>query len=226
MVTQIKTDQKDGYQALQVGFNRIDAKKVNRPLKAHLKNVIVDDQVPRHLKEMRVKSNQDLKVGDTIKITDVVKPGDLIQVSGTSKGRGFSGVMKRWGFHGGPRTHGQSDRERAPGSIGQGTDPGRVHKGKKMPGRYGNQRFTIRNLTVLHIDPDQNQLLISGPIPGAVGSLITLKKTGSTTAPKLTGQWATPPPQKTETTKTQEPEAATLKIQLESPANENKESRK
>ena len=131
------------------------------------------------MKEIRLEKLEEYKVGDIIKIEDIIKPGDIVNVSGISKGRGFAGVMKRWGFHGGPRTHGQSDRERAPGSIGQGTDPGRVHKGKKMPGRYGNQKFTIRNLTILYMDANKQEITLSGPIPGSKNTLITINKVKS-----------------------------------------------
>ena len=110
---------------------------------------------------------------------DVLKRGDLVQVTGTSKGKGFAGVMKRWGFAGGPRTHGQSDRQRSPGSIGQGTTPGRVHKGKKMPGRMGDEQVTVKNLIITNIHEKDNEIEISGPIPGVPGNLIIIKKIGS-----------------------------------------------
>jgi large subunit ribosomal protein L3 len=171
-VTQVKNLDQDGYQALQVGWG--EAKKTNKPMAGHLKKVT--QTTPKRIREVKVAS-QDLKsVGDQITITEVVKVGDFVTVRGTSKGRGFAGVIKRWGFGGGPRTHGQSDRMRAPGSIGQGTDPGRVHKGKKMAGRYGNQQFAIRNLQVIHLDEANNILWVSGPIPGAPGSTITITK--------------------------------------------------
>ena len=108
-----------------------------------------------------------------------------VSVTSTSKGRGFSGVMKRWGFSGGPRTHGQSDRERAPGSIGQGTDPGRVHKGKKMPGHYGHKNVNIKNIQILHIDEDNQQIFLSGPVPGAINTVLTISKIRSSKAPQL-----------------------------------------
>lgn len=178
-VTKVKTEKTDGYKAIQVGFGKKSPKKVPKPLKGHLKKSDYKNTYPRTLKEIHISDKDQYQTGDQIKVEDILSLGDKVDVSGTSKGRGFAGVIKRWGFHGGPRTHGQSDRERAPGSIGQGTDPGRVHKGKKMPGRYGNQRFTIRNLTVLYLDSKAGEVALSGPIPGAKNSLITIKKTGT-----------------------------------------------
>jgi large subunit ribosomal protein L3 len=115
-------------------------------------------------------------VGDRIKVGEVFVVGDKVNVSGTSKGKGFAGVVKRWGFAGGPRTHGQSDRERAPGSIGQTTTPGRVYKGKKMAGRMGHKRVTVKGLKVVEVNPEKNLLVISGLVPGAKGSLVLISK--------------------------------------------------
>nr|AKQ05550.1 50S ribosomal protein L3, large subunit ribosomal protein L3 [uncultured Microgenomates bacterium Rifle_16ft_4_minimus_24053] len=121
----------------------------------------------------------DVKVGDVITLTDVFKKGDVITVTGTSKGKGFAGVVKRWRFAGGPKTHGQSDRQRAPGSIGQGTTPGRVYKGKHMAGRMGSDTVTIKNLIVVEVDKDGGKMAISGSIPGSIGGLLKIKKIAS-----------------------------------------------
>lgn len=176
VVTQIKTDEKDGYWSVQLGIGKKDEKKLTKPMKGHLKGAIKDKKAPRFLAEVRLDKEPDFKVGDEVKVSDVFKKGDVIQVTGTSKGKGFAGVMKRWGFKGGPRTHGQSDRERAPGSIGQGTDPGRVWKGKKMAGRMGKDTKTIKNLMVIEIDDEANQLQVSGPVPGSKGGLLIITK--------------------------------------------------
>ena len=132
--------------------------------------------MPRFLREVRLDSEPEFKVGDIISVSDVFKKGDVIAITGTSKGKGFAGVVKRWGFHGGPRTHGQSDRERAPGSIGQGTTPGRVLKGKKMAGRMGGDRVTVKNLIVVDVDKEAGLIAVSGPVPGVPGGLLIIKK--------------------------------------------------
>jgi large subunit ribosomal protein L3 len=111
-----------------------------------------------------------------VNAVDVLKPGDVVSVSGVSKGKGFAGGVKKWGFHGGPRTHGQSDRERAPGSIGQTTTPGRVYKGKKMAGRMGGERTTVTNLHIISINEESSEVEISGQVPGTTGSAITITK--------------------------------------------------
>jgi len=174
-VTQIKTKTKDGYSAIQLGFSQKNPKNINKSLKGHLKSIL-KNQTPRYLREVKLFSEPQVKVGDTINISDVLKVGDIINVNGLTKGRGFAGVIKRWGFKGGPRTHGQSDRQRAPGSIGQGTDPGRVHKGKKMPGRYGYTPFTVKNLKIIKIDSKTQKLWIKGPIPGSYNQVIKITK--------------------------------------------------
>lgn len=151
LVTQLKTQDKDGYAAVQLGFG---TKK----------------------REVRVDSLSDsLKPNQTITAAEVFHIGDLVNVTGTSRGKGFTGVVKRHGFKGGPKTHGQSDRHRAPGSIGQGTDPGRVHKGKRMAGRMGGDTVTIRNLTVVKIEPT-GEIWLKGIVPGTRHSLVTITK--------------------------------------------------
>jgi len=177
-ITQIKSQDKDGYLSIQCAIANKSQKSLNKPLKNHLKGAKLT-KAPLFLREIKFDDKMEFKSGDQIKAADIFKSGDKIKVTGISKGRGFAGVIKRWGFHGGPRTHGQSDRERAPGSIGQGTDPGRVWKGKKMPGHFGTDTKTIRNLQVITIDEAKNILTIAGTIPGARNSLVKITKIGT-----------------------------------------------
>ncbi len=176
VVTQLKTEDKDGYWAVQLGFSQRRIKNISKPLQGHLKGAIKDNKAPRFLREVRLSEQADLKVGDEVMLTQVLKKGDVISVTGISKGKGFAGVVKRHGFAGGPKTHGQSDRHRAPGSIGQGTTPGRVLKGKRMAGRMGGDTVTIKNLIVVDIDKEKNLLSVSGPVPGSPNSLLIIKK--------------------------------------------------
>jgi len=179
IVTQVKTVEKDGYRAVQLGLGEKKLKNVTKPLQGHLKLSIKDKKAPRFLVEVRLEKETDLKVGDVVNVGDVFKRGDLVTISGTSKGKGFQGGVKRWGFAGGPKTHGQSDRQRAPGSIGQGTTPGRVLKGKKMAGRMGNERITIKNLIIVFVDNEKNIIEVSGPVPGNRNGLLEITKTAS-----------------------------------------------
>ncbi|MFQ5444683.1 MAG: 50S ribosomal protein L3 [Nitrospinales bacterium] len=156
----------------QLGFGTKRPKNISKPLTGHLKK---SKSTPRFINEIRVTEEPKLKVGDTVKISDVFSVGDAVTAIGVSKGKGFAGAIKRWGFAAGPRTHGQSDRRRAPGSIGQGTTPGRVHKGKKMPGRMGTTQATVRNLKVVSIDEAKNILEVSGPIPGPNKAKVIVK---------------------------------------------------
>jgi large subunit ribosomal protein L3 len=180
VITQVKDKEKDGYWAVQLGFGEKKVKNITKPVQGHLKKIKNQKSkiknYPRYLREIRLDQEPKFKVGDKIKASDIFSVGDAVSVTGTSKGKGFAGVIKRWGFKGGPRTHGQSDRQRAPGSIGQGTTPGRVHKGKKMPGRMGSETVTVGNLKVISVDPEKNEMAISGPIPGSPGSLLIIKK--------------------------------------------------
>lgn len=179
VITQVKTVKKDRYKALQLGFGSRKIKNLTKPLMGHLKGAIeTQNGAPRFLREVRVEGDVEYKVGDIVSASDILKPGDSVQVTGISKGKGFAGVVKRWGFAGGPKTHGQSDRQRAPGSIGLGTTPGRVVKGKKMAGRMGGERVTVKNLTVLKVDEEKGELWLSGPVPGPRGTLLLVKKTG------------------------------------------------
>jgi large subunit ribosomal protein L3 len=169
VVTQIKTDEKDGYQAVQLGFG-LD-KRLNRPEQGHRK---ASGFQSRDLREVKADSYDDLEVGQIFK-ADVFKPGQMVDVTGTSKGRGFQGGVKRHGFSGGPKTHGQSDRLRAPGSIGSSATPGRVFKGTRMAGRMGNDRVTVLSLEVLRVDPERNLLVVKGSIPGHNDSLVIVR---------------------------------------------------
>ncbi len=176
VVTHIKKMDRDGYWAIQLGFSTKKAKNTSKPLQGHLKSASKDNKFPRNLQEVRFTKEPEFKVGDVVTVSDIFKPGDIVSVSGISKGKGFAGVVKRHGFHGGPRTHGQSDRERAPGSIGQTTTPGRVYKGKRMAGRMGGVKVTVKNLHIISVSADTNEMEISGQIPGTPGSLITINK--------------------------------------------------
>jgi large subunit ribosomal protein L3 len=183
VVTQIKHTEKDKYMAVQLGTGSKKNVNLTKPLQGHLK-VIQNSKVkskntsPRFLREIKVTEESDLKVGENVKLSDVLQKGDMVTVTGTSKGKGFAGGVKRWGFHGGPKTHGQSDRERAPGSIGQRTTPGRVYKGKHMAGRMGMDRVTVKSLVVVDIDEKNNLVAITGAVPGVNGGLVFVKKTG------------------------------------------------
>lgn len=168
-ITQVKTEEKDGYTALQLGFG--ETKRLNKPQRGHLKKL----SPLRYLREVRVKNVQGYQVGQKLDAS-LFSVGDLVDVTGISKGKGFAGVMKRHGFRGGPATHGQSDRARAPGSIGATTTPGRVLKGMRMAGRMGNERVTVQNLKVVLVDPERNLLGVRGSIPGNRGDLVMLRK--------------------------------------------------
>lgn len=176
VVTQIKNIDRDGYWAIQLGFLSKRAKNTSKSLQGHLKPTSKENRFPRNLREVRVEKEPDLKVGDEITASDIFNPGDVVAVTGISKGKGFAGVVKKYHFKGGPRTHGQSDRERAPGSIGQTTTPGRVYRGKKMAGRMGGEQVTVKNLHVVSVNPETGLMEISGQIPGTPGSLISIYK--------------------------------------------------
>ena len=169
-VTQIRTPETDGYEAVQIGFDEV--KKLNKPRAGHVKN----SKMVRFLREVKADNSTELVVGQQINV-DIFAPGEFVDVIGKSKGKGFAGVMKRHGFAGGDRTHGQSDRMRAPGSIGGGTTPGRVYKGQKMSGHMGNVRITVKNLEVVQVDLERNLLIVKGAVPGGPNSLLTVRKT-------------------------------------------------
>ena len=171
-VAQVKTEANDGYQAIQVGFEETKPKRLTRGQQGHLKGN--DLPLLRHLREIRVKDETPYQVGQKITV-DIFQAGERVDVVGKTKGRGFAGVIKRHGFHRQPRTHGQSDRERAPGSIGATTGTSRVFKGKKMAGRMGNARVTSQNLLVALVDPERNLLAVRGSVPGPRGGLVLVK---------------------------------------------------
>jgi large subunit ribosomal protein L3 len=169
LVIQVKTLESDGYQAVQLGFGH--AKRLNSPQKGHLKKL---GQF-RYLREFRVGDVSLYKVGQRLG-AELFQEGDLVDITGISKGRGFAGAIRRHGFRSGPRTHGQSDRHRAPGSIGSGTTPGRVLKGLRMAGHMGNARVTVRNLRVLESNPATGILMVEGAVPGARSGLLAIKR--------------------------------------------------
>jgi large subunit ribosomal protein L3 len=172
-VTQIRTAEKDGYVAIQLGFGETKAQRLTRGALGHLKR----NNLPalRHLREFRIKNGEvDVAEGATIK-ADVFTKGERVDVIGKSKGRGFAGTIKRHNFNRQPKTHGQSDRERAPGSVGMTTTPGRTFKGQRMAGRMGNDRVTAQNLEVVVVDAEKNLLAVRGSVPGANGGIVVLK---------------------------------------------------
>ena len=174
-VTQVKTQKTDGYEAVQVGFGELSeqrAKKLlNKPELGHFKKAEVAPV--RYLREFRFEDISGYKVGDVIKC-DVFGEGDIIDVIGTSKGHGFTGVIQRWNHHTGPMAHG-SKYHRGVGSMGANSDPSRVFKNKKMSGQYGGERVTIQNLEVVKVDAERNLVMIKGAIPGANGSLVIVR---------------------------------------------------
>ncbi len=170
-VCQVKTESRDGYNAVQLGFG--EARRLNSPEKGHLRGAGRD---LKYLREFRV-NEPDLEMGQKIDVS-IFQPGDRVDVTGTSKGRGFAGGVKRHHFGGGPKTHGQSDRHRAPGSIGGTTYPGRVFKGTRMAGHMGDRRVTVRGLEVVQADAARNLLVLKGAVPGAVNGLLLIRRSG------------------------------------------------
>lgn len=169
-VTQVKTPAKEGYGAIQLGFGQ--AKKLSKAEQGHLKEL----GKFKYLREFRAKDTAAVKVGDKVDVSQF-QPGDVLKVTGISKGKGFAGVVKRHHFAGGPKTHGQSDRTRAPGAIGSTTTPGRVLKGLRMAGHMGNERVTAWRLEVYRADPEKNLLIVRGTVPGASNGLLLISKT-------------------------------------------------
>ena len=173
VVTQIKTVETDGYNAVQLGFGDVKEKKVNRPVKGHFFFLYVTPK--KYLREFRLDSLDDIKVGDELK-ADVFEAGEKLDIQGTSKGKGFQGVIKRHGQSRGPMGHG-SMYHRRPGSMGPTSTPGRVFKGKKLPGHMGVETVTIQNLEIVKVDLDKNVILVKGSVPGAKGAVLKLKAT-------------------------------------------------
>jgi len=169
-VTQVKTTDNDGYIGVQLGYEPV--KRLSKPEVGHLRNA---GNLFRFLREVGVDDISEVEVGQTVDVS-LFEEGERIDATSYSKGRGFAGGVKRHHFHGGPKTHGQSDRHRAPGSIGAGTTPGRVIKGLRMAGHMGNARITQRNLVVVSADTEKNIMLVKGTIPGARNSLVILRK--------------------------------------------------
>lgn len=172
-VVQKKTESTDGYNALQVGFEAKKSHRVNKPLMGHFKKA--DQGAFTTLRELAADNVDEYQVGDQVTCDSVFKAGDIVDVTGTSKGKGFQGVIKRWGFSGGRATHG-SKFHRAPGSIGMSASPARVHRGKKMPGQMGNARVTQQNLEIVEVRADQNLILVKGAIPGPNQGLVLIRK--------------------------------------------------
>jgi large subunit ribosomal protein L3 len=171
-VVQVKTVETDGYNALQLAYDEVAERKVTRPLQGHYKKAGVAPH--RHLFEVRIENSAEYTVGDRLGV-EIFSEGDKVDVTGKSRGLGFQGVVKRWDFAGGPATHG-SHFHRRPGSVGNCVRPGRVVKGKKLPGQTGNRRVTIRGLRILRVDPEKNLLVLKGATPGARGTLLQLRK--------------------------------------------------
>ncbi len=181
-VVQVKSAETDGYEAVQLGFQEQKPQRVSKPLKGHFKKAGVAPV--KVLTEFRSNEPVEHEVGDTLTV-ESFEEGDFVDVVGYSKGRGFTGVMKRWGFHGGPATHGAMFDRRV-GAIGMHSDPSRVFKGKKMPGHYGNERITVKGLKVVGVDVERNLLLVKGAVPGARNALLQIRisKSKVSQAPK------------------------------------------
>ena len=173
VVSQVKTEETDGYNAVQVGYGEIKEKNVNKPLKGHFAKANTANK--KYLREFRLEDTESLNVGDEIKV-DVFEAGEKVDVSGISKGHGFAGPMKRWNLHRGPMSHG-SHSQRVSGSMGMCSYPGRVFKGKKLPGHFGVDKVTIQNLEIVKVDVENNLLLVKGAVPGPKKSLVTIKET-------------------------------------------------
>lgn len=170
LVSQIKTKDKDGYEAVQLAFSDTKANRLTKPELGHLKKANVEPK--KYLKEFKISADG-LQLGSEIKC-DVFKVGDIVDVSGYTKGRGFSGVIKRWNAHGLDASHGIGPVHRSPGSLSANSDPSRVFKNRKLPGQYGNEKVTIQNLEIAKVDVERNLLLVKGAIPGAKGSVVTI----------------------------------------------------
>lgn len=174
IVTQVKSVENDGYRGVQLGWETVEEDRLTQPERGHLRKKKLP--LVRHLREVPVDASGDEpKLGDRLDVT-LFAAGEVIDVIGTSKGKGFAGVMKRHNFRGGKRTHGQSDRQRHPGSIGPGSTPGRVYKGTRMAGRMGNERVTVQNLRIVSIDAERNLILVKGAVPGPTKGMLLVRK--------------------------------------------------
>ena len=168
-VSQLKTIKNDGYEAIQIGYQ--EDKKANKPKTNHFKKGNISAM--KYISEFRVENNENFLLGEELKV-NIFSEGDYVRISGISKGKGFAGVMKRHGFSGGRASHGKNSVMRKPGSVGAGSDPSRIWKGKKMPGRYGGVQATCKNLEILKVDLENNLLFVKGSIPGANNGLVTI----------------------------------------------------
>jgi len=171
VVAQVRTLERDGYRAIQLGYGDIKESKVNKPDMGHFKKAGVAPK--RHLAEVRLDEGETYQVGDAVTV-DMLEPGMHVHISGTSKGKGFQGVIKRHNYKGGPGGHG-SHFHRAPGSVGQSSSPSRVFKGMRLPGHMGSETVTVRNLEVVRVDAEQNLLVVKGAVPGGKNSLLTIR---------------------------------------------------
>jgi large subunit ribosomal protein L3 len=173
-ITHLRTEERDGYTAVQLGFG--ERPRPNKPEKGHLKKAGLPDRNGMEaLREVPADSTEDLELGARIDAS-MFAQGEIVDVIGTSKGKGFAGVMKRHNFHGGPKTHGQSDRWRHSGSVGSGTTPGRTFKNMRMAGQLGDARVTVKNLRILSVDPERNLVALRGAIPGPNGGVVMIRK--------------------------------------------------
>ncbi len=187
-ITQVKTKEADGYNAIQLAFGI--KKSTKKPQIGHAKKAGVEKNF-RFFKEAKTENASSVEIGKEVLVGEIFRVGDAVKVTSTSKGKGFQGGVRRHGFHGGPKTHGQSDRHRAPGSIGAGTTPGRVYRGKKMAGHMGVDQVSYKNLEIVAVDRENNLITIKGGIPGPSGALVVVKKLG-----RIKGY--TPPPEEKE----------------------------
>ena len=178
-VSQVKTQQNDGYSAVQMAFDNVREQLLNKPLLGQLKKAEIPAQ--RYLKEFKLDDAENFKLGDKI-TCEIFAEGDIVDVTGTSKGHGFSGTIAKWNFHRHRMTHGNGPVHRHVGSIGANTFPAKVFKGKKMAGRWGNERVTVQNLKVVKVDAERNLILVKGAIPGAKGSLVSVKSAAKVNA--------------------------------------------
>ncbi|MEO0198695.1 MAG: 50S ribosomal protein L3 [candidate division WOR-3 bacterium] len=176
-VLQGKTVERDGYTAIKLGFGEVPAKKLTKPQLGELKKALGErEKYPALvIKEFRVNDPSKFEVGKELKVSDLFAEGEKVDVTGISKGKGFQGVVKRWGFSGGPKSHGSKFHDR-PGSIGQHTEPARVYKGKKLPGHDGLKRVTVKNIEIIKIMPERNVVLVKGAVPGPTGGIVLIRK--------------------------------------------------
>lgn len=174
LVTQVKDSERDGYRAVQIGFEDAKKKQVNKPMEGHFERNGLTPQ--RHLAEFVMSEKDEYEVGQSLDVS-LFTEEKAADVVGTSKGKGSQGVVKRWGFSGGPSGHGSMFHRRT-GSVGAGTDPGRVWKGQRMPGRMGGGRLTAKNLSIVKVDPEENLIYLKGSVPGSRGGLVLVRATG------------------------------------------------